>query len=275
MKTFRRIIEPIGDPIDVVLERVVQTFRGTRLQVADVEAWIDQGKVSLRVLAPKSFLSVDDLALLRDHDLVDAIEGGTYGHKRLIALAWLYLLKIGKNNACRSGASRCEYAGGWADACVPGESYFVECGTMRDNKIREAMLAGQTLLVVPYPTDVEPRYLGFEFQPVGVIEDEPGGGASQGARGRRDMVTPMTHEEIAVMSDEVMNLSERRTSNRGNKWNFHRQATSSFPTSSARARAASASSGVLVKRSSALGAYFPSANFLGSLRRFASYSSKK
>lgn len=176
-KTFHRIIDGTDEPIVFGLRHFIDDPNGLPPYGGEMlERWIDIGDVSLRVLAPELLLSKDERALLRDEQFID--EGqGTMAHRRLIALAWLYLRKIGNSNACRRGDSSCTYAGGWADACVPDGNYFVECGTLTDRKPFDAMIGGDNLLIIPYTwrpplhTRSDFSHLAFELRPKTRLED--------------------------------------------------------------------------------------------------------
>jgi hypothetical protein len=175
MKWYRRIVEPLGLPYDFELEQdVVADFHDHPAKLHEVEEWIDYGGVDLRVFSIESYLSADDLAMMKDHMFIRSEGGGTFPHQYLIALTWLYL-RAKDPSACRRGGRRCEHAMGWGDACIPNANYYAECGTMRWDKLHGVLAAGETLLVVPYPASHPFRpgppggHAAFEFRPKGKI----------------------------------------------------------------------------------------------------------
>jgi len=151
---FNCSLEPFGDVrIDVDLYESICNFFSNQARLPDIEPlfeWIARGDVRLRAISPLHCLPEDCQPNLFDSLFLETYGGtGKLPHKQLIAIARLYLESLGKK-VCVQGASACTYGGGWADACVPGEKYFVECGSLRTDKPIRAMMYGETLLVLPY-----------------------------------------------------------------------------------------------------------------------------
>jgi hypothetical protein len=151
-------LEPFDDLlVDVDLFEAIRGFHGEYAgsdEIGPVYDALESDRLRLRALSPLHFLTVESEQQLWDSRFIASHGNATVPHQKLVALARLYLESLGKI-VCVQGASGCAYAGGFADACVPGEEYFVECGSMRPNKPREAMRRGQTLLLLPYENAVK------------------------------------------------------------------------------------------------------------------------
>jgi hypothetical protein len=136
-RLLRRTIEPLGVEIDVDLYEVVEGFH---VPVRDgsldeVIGWIEAGDVELDVMSPKHFLP--NGWLNRARRLQYGVGGtGKDAHQLFVCGA--------------SGIETLGYAAGVADVAALNGSVFVECGTIRPDKLSTAMRAGQRLLIAPY-----------------------------------------------------------------------------------------------------------------------------
>jgi len=152
-RRFRRPVLPFdGIEVHVDLQEMITSGRAEDQapyeDVAPLGEWIDRGEVDLLVVSPYHVVPRRYLGLLRDAAFLVKMSGGEK-HRPLCALAALYLHVLGKRVRA-SGDSACSYAGGWADVCAIDGSMFVECGTLNPQKPVQAMLAGQSLMVLPY-----------------------------------------------------------------------------------------------------------------------------
>jgi hypothetical protein len=152
-------------PIDVNLYDVIVPFGGVSASRECVEPlcdWIDRGSVVLSAVSLLRFLSVGwELEVER---LLPRCSGRSAEHRRLCAISALFLSVRGKRSVIVSGPSnQGRYSAGVADVLAEDRSVFVECGTVRENKIVLAMRAMETVMVVPYGH--EDDVLGFLFKP--------------------------------------------------------------------------------------------------------------
>jgi len=185
---FKRRAEPLDLVLDVDLSTLAKDWYETPEDLSDVGLWVDDGLVSLRLIALKQAIAPE----LRDADLFHRIlvraSGKTETHKELVAVSALYLLSFPKLTVLWDGRSSCNYACGWADVVgyipnVEHSSVYVECGTLRHGKLRGALLGGYTMMLVPFgdggcrltdeqwallndgALDMGEGCLGFLFQP--------------------------------------------------------------------------------------------------------------
>jgi hypothetical protein len=150
-----RRVEPFEDIyVDVDLCRVIEGGRNCRVTDSDIKPifqWIEEEKVSLRVLSPWHYLGLEAKNKLNDDRFVEYCHGSapSYAHRYLVALACLYFEALGKRATCNEGPC-CDYSAGRADAWALGTKCFAECGTLRPDKPSTAMMYGETLLIIPY-----------------------------------------------------------------------------------------------------------------------------
>jgi hypothetical protein len=86
-------------------------------------------------------------------DVLRHLGGGTEAHRKLCSIATYFLiLGLGKraDDLVVGGASACAYVAGNADVGLRDGSLFVECGTLRFDKLYRAMKHSVALAVVPY-----------------------------------------------------------------------------------------------------------------------------
>jgi hypothetical protein len=151
MRRFHRTVEPFEDvEIEVDLQDMLTCGLAPApyCDVYPLADWIEDGWVQLRVVSPRHVALPSDISFFEAPELLECMSGG-HAHRLLCALAAAYLTSIGKK-ARIGGASSCSYAGGWADVISVDGSMYVECGTLNTRKPIEAMLAGETLMVLPY-----------------------------------------------------------------------------------------------------------------------------
>lgn len=177
-RLVQREITPLeGATIDVDLYAVLIPFgdniRAKRSCVEPLLDAIEAERVSLRVVSLKHRLPEgweDRAPRLRD----DA-SGQSPEHRNLCALSYLWLEKLGRKP--RMAGVVLNYSGGIADVGVEGRSVFVECGSIREDKVLLAMRAGEKVVVVPYGlggrSTVEGP-LAFIFSPKrGAVGEDP------------------------------------------------------------------------------------------------------
>ncbi len=152
-RRFRRKVAPFDDvEVQVDLQDALVCGRGRTpapyVDVYPLADWIEDGWVRLRVVAPHHLVPKSLLTSFDDPKLLRHMSGGS-SHRSLCAVAASYLTAIGKDVLIR-GDSSCSYAGGWADVAAQDGSIYVECGTLNTRKPIDAMLSGETLMVLPY-----------------------------------------------------------------------------------------------------------------------------
>lgn len=152
---FQRRAEPLDLVLEVDLSTLAKDWHETPEDLSDVERWVDDGLVSLRLIALKQAIAPE----LRDADLFQAVvrqaSGKTATHKELVATASLYLLSFPQLTVLWDGHSSCAYAGGRADVVgyvprVKHASVYVECGTLNRGKLRTGLLHGETMMLIPF-----------------------------------------------------------------------------------------------------------------------------
>lgn len=150
LRRFRRTVEPFEDvEVEVDLQDALTCgiAPAPYVDVYPLADWIEDGWVRLRVVSPHHLVPTGHHLFLYDK-LGPRLSGGE-SHQSLCALAVAYLHAIGKEFSF-GGDSSCSYAGGWADVAAADGSIYVECGTLNTYKPIAAMLAGETLMVLPY-----------------------------------------------------------------------------------------------------------------------------
>jgi hypothetical protein len=151
-RRFVRKVSPFDDiEVEVVLQEVIcghDNFPAPYIDIYPLADWIEDGWVRLSVMSLYHCIPIEWRAQIERSRLRDMASGGP-AHKSLCALAAAYLIFSGKEILI-DGASSCSYAGGWADVATTDGSFYVECGALNTRKPIDAMLAGQTLFVLPY-----------------------------------------------------------------------------------------------------------------------------
>ncbi len=206
---FTRKVAPFHNvEAGVIVDDVANDWNGNLLMELDkINGWIANGAIELTVTSPSHYLPADLIAKIRSgrHGLGYIGGGGKEQHRFLCALAaWFLIFKCDgdRQKVGVGGASRCAYAAGWADVCLLDGSLFVECGTLRFDKLFRAMQAGQTLMIMPYERgarltreaedrlivpdprdaeeaggaafrDVESIQLAYTFKPIAVPKRDP------------------------------------------------------------------------------------------------------
>lgn len=151
-KTIRRCIQPFDTIAEVNLYEVIEQFRGA-CDAAEIEpliAWALNGSIDIEVVALRHLLDSNHGEHIAA--LAKAVKGAgqSEAHKELIALGATYVNDVLGKKTTFLGKNDCAYAGGNADVAALDGSFFVECGTLTDRKVRCAMEAGQTVMVIPY-----------------------------------------------------------------------------------------------------------------------------
>lgn len=151
-RRFRRKVEPFEDiEVDVDLQCMLTSGPGMSPAHYDdvwpLADWIEDDWVRLRALSLHHLVPVGHHKFF--YDKWGPRLSGSPSHQSLCALAAVYLHAIGKKFLV-GGASSCSYSGGWADVAATDGSIYVECGTLNTRKPIHAMLAGDTLMVLPY-----------------------------------------------------------------------------------------------------------------------------
>jgi DNA invertase Pin-like site-specific DNA recombinase len=149
---IRRQVIPCEDAeIDVDLYDVIVPFGDGVARDTSIEPlfdWIESGEVALKVVSLKHRMPErwrDRLRQLRPEC------SGKEQHQKLCAMAYLYLEGKGKKPFAVTGTSgRGSYGGGIADVVAADGSLYVECGSIGERKVLEAMLAGDRVMVIPY-----------------------------------------------------------------------------------------------------------------------------
>jgi hypothetical protein len=109
---------------------------------------------------------------LPDGTTSDPFTGRTQEHRILCARAAIFLDVIGL--PWRSGRSLL-YPGGDADVLSEDARVAVECGNTLASKVVQALLAGWSVLVVPYPGDVGKRVYDMLLDPIDGFMFDPQG----------------------------------------------------------------------------------------------------
>lgn len=149
---IRRSVEPFKDvQLDVDLEWIVEQFNTStsRSTLEQLARWLDIGAMKMRVVSLTHYLAPGWLDRVKPLMLEAS---GKQDHQHLCAIAALFLREAcGKEIIIRNGnSSTLSYSGGVADVAAADGSLYVECGTLREDKINHAMRAGERVLVVPY-----------------------------------------------------------------------------------------------------------------------------
>ena len=166
-RKVRLRVTPQNTPVVVDLYQVLQDFGDYPAAPENVEPLLDAlacGEVVLRVVSLKHTVPVDWRTRYRNVE--QEASGQTQRHQILCALAWAFLIERGKTPTL--GPQHLDYSAGRADVAATDRSVFVECGTVRGDKVKIAMNAGDTVLVVPYRygcTWSENQARPFVFQP--------------------------------------------------------------------------------------------------------------
>jgi hypothetical protein len=147
VRTFERPVHPLGILVDVALNDVLVEWEasnsytpcGSNLQqVADA---IAEDRVFLEVVSVKDLLLPEWGKRLEMYRNV----WGRSPHETLRCHGALYLEALGKEPVYEP-----HYSAGIADLKASDGSLFVECGTIREDKITIAMESGQCVMVIPY-----------------------------------------------------------------------------------------------------------------------------
>jgi hypothetical protein len=151
--TFRRKVAPFDDvEVDVDVEEVLEDFHGVRpYGLHEINSWIASGAALLDVASPQHYLPSRLLKSMDHRWFTEDFGAGTPEHRRLCAIAAFYLMITrGKGITYGGTGSGCGYTGGWADVSMLDGSLFIECGTLRADKLHRALEEGETLTVIPY-----------------------------------------------------------------------------------------------------------------------------
>jgi hypothetical protein len=148
-RLIRRRVLPTKDiEIDVDLYGAIVPFEEQRAKARNIEPLLDaveNGKVELKALLIRRFFQKG----WREEARKRAFRySGKENHQWLCAMASLFLEARGKRSLHEGkGLS---YSAGIADVAASDGSVFVECGSIREDKILEAMRGGDTVLFLPY-----------------------------------------------------------------------------------------------------------------------------
>jgi DNA invertase Pin-like site-specific DNA recombinase len=148
---FTRKVEPLDNAtVDVDLARVLVPFEGAPDPKwnALLARWLEADVARVRVVSIPHFLS--DGWRDRAKQVQTYATGRTDAHRWLCALGWLFLREGCGKPAVLASHERTKYSAGVADVAAEDGSMFVECGTLREDKIVQALCGKQVVLVVPY-----------------------------------------------------------------------------------------------------------------------------
>ena len=171
-RLLRRKIHPLDIEVDVDLYDAIRAFGSEDGRHVD-PAWIDpvvdaieRGAVILSVASVPHVLGAGWRARLT--------ASSDDRHAQLCQCAALFLEARGKKALVTSPGHQGKYAGGSADVIARDGSVFVECGTLREDKVLRAMWAGETVLLLPYALGARiPKGLRSRFVDRDAVHEDP------------------------------------------------------------------------------------------------------
>jgi len=174
--------------VDFDLQQVIEPFGRSYSRAAQwdvILGWIESGKVELEVFAPKLLLPAG----------WTQNEWGNNDHSRMCEMMATYLREVLDIPCTTGGNQKLLYRGGIADVGAMDGSVFVECGTLREDKLQLAMRAGERLIILPYGSG---QLVESSLRPQLHCEEE--------VRRLRERVSP-TNEYISDMADATVQLA--------------------------------------------------------------------
>lgn len=175
---FTRPLWPTGEDVEVDLTDLLSGFHDYLFHsdAGPVMDWVEAGDVIVGAFAPSLYLSLPEVGPNRSDLLKDIARkcSGGQAHKELCALAAMYLYWLYRGPVNVSGNSSCSYAGGWADVVASDRFVVVECGNLSSgSKLRIALQAGQSIMLVPYPSNASGEPWAYWFFPLSVPKANP------------------------------------------------------------------------------------------------------